>query len=100
MFDPAIGHLKMISLNHYSPPPNMSNPPSMFCIKGETLCGPKILTLTMWYKQSTEKWNLGGRIFFRIINFLETSQNTLPTSLSLIFSKILLHKVNGYILQF
>lgn len=36
-------------------------------------------------------------IFFRaIINFLETSQSTLPTSLNLILSKILLCKVDGY----
>lgn len=48
----------------------------------------------MWYKQSSEKWNSGG-FLFRVINFLETSQSTLPTSLNLIFSKILLHKVYG-----
>lgn len=75
----------------------MTDPPSIFCLKGEILYGPKIFTSKMWYKQSSEKWNSKGRIFFfRAINFLETSQSILPTSLNLILSKILLCKVDGY----
>ena len=38
----------------------------------------------------------GKDFFFRAINFLETSQSTLPTCLYLILSNILLCKVDGY----